>query len=96
MNSKERAKLRAIAVNVKPIFQVGKEGVTHDLAVGVLNALKKREIVKISVLENCDFDIKTIANDLAIKNDCEVVQVIGHKIVLYKVNPENPVISNEI
>ena len=47
-------------------------------------ALDKRELVKISVLQNCMDDPKEMAQILADRTHSEVVQVIGKKIVLYK------------
>ena len=47
-------------------------------------ALEARELIKISVLQNCMDDPKGMAQMLAERTRSEVVQVIGKKIVLYK------------
>ena len=47
-------------------------------------ALAARELIKISVLQNCLEDPKEMAQVLAERTHSRVVQVIGKKIVLYR------------
>ena len=84
MNTKQRAFLKSIAMTTDPIFQIGKSSLTPELTDAVGEALDKRELVKISVLQNCMDDPKEMAQTLADRTHSEVVQVIGKKIVLYK------------
>ena len=49
-----------------------------------LAALAARELIKISVLQNCLEDPKEMAQVLAERTHSQVVQVIGKKIVLYR------------
>ena len=84
MNTKQRAFLKSIAMTTDPIFQIGKSALTPELTDAVGEALDKRELVKISVLQNCMDDPKEMAQILADRTHSEVVQVIGKKIVLYK------------
>lgn len=48
------------------------------------DALEARELIKISVLQNCLEEPKTMAIDIADVLEAEVVQVIGRTIILYK------------
>ena len=84
MNTKQRAFLKGIAMTTDPIFQIGKSNLTPELTEAVGEALDKRELVKISVLQNCMDDPREMAQILADRTHSEVVQVIGKKIVLYK------------
>lgn len=84
MNSKERSKLKGLAMNIEPIFQLGKESLTPEFTKAVDEALEKRELVKINVLKNCDDDKTAIAETLAERTHSEVVQIIGRKIVLFR------------
>lgn len=88
MTSKERTRLRAQAMKIDSIFQIGKTGISPQQAEAVRDALKARELVKINVLKNCDEDILTLANVLSERTGSEIVQVIGKKIILYKKNPK--------
>lgn len=93
LTSKQRAKLRGIASTYETIFQVGKNGIGEQMVQQVKDALKKRELVKIHVLENAEYDAKEAASILAEKTKSEIVQVIGSRVVLYKRNPQDPVID---
>jgi RNA-binding protein len=96
LSTKQRAKLKSIASTYDAILQVGKNGINDNLIIQVSDALKKRELIKISVLDNCLMTAKELAHPIADMTESEVVQVIGSKIVLYKVNKKEPVISPEI
>ena len=84
MRSKQRAYLKGLAMNLDPIFQIGKGSVTPELTTAVSEALEARELIKLTVLKNCLDDSNSIAQVLAERTRSEVVQVIGKKIVLYK------------
>ena len=89
MTSKQRAYLKGLAMNLTPILQMGKGGVTPENTASVEEALEARELIKISVLQNCQEDPKEIAETLAERTHASVVQIIGKKIVLYKEGKEN-------
>ena len=84
MTSKQRAYLKGLAMNVDPILQIGKSSLTPENTKSVAEALEARELIKISVLQNCMDDPKAMAQILAERTGSQVVQVIGKKIVLYK------------
>lgn len=84
MTSKQRAYLKGLAMNIDPIFQIGKSSLTPEVTEAVAEALEARELIKISVLKNCIDDPRSIAQVMAERTKSEVVQVIGKKIVLYK------------
>ena len=84
MNSKQRAYLKGLAMNIDPIMQIGKASLTEENIFAIAEAMEPRELIKISVLKNCTDDPKMIANEIANLTRSEVVQVIGKKIVLYK------------
>ena len=45
---------------------------------------EKRELLKVSILQNCEEDKDEVAKVLSERTSSELVQVIGHTIVLYK------------
>lgn len=93
MTSKQRAYLRSMANTTDAIFQVGKSGVVPEMTNSINDALEARELIKITVLNNCTDDIKTVANVISERTHSEIVQVIGRKIVLYKQSKDKPVIE---
>jgi len=84
MTSKQRAYLKSLAMTMDPVFRIGKGSLTPELTSAVTDALAARELIKISVLQNCMDDPNELANMLAERTQSQVVQVIGKKIVLYK------------
>ena len=57
---------------------------TPGLTQAIAEALDARELIKISVLQNCADDPRELAELVAERTRSQVVQVIGKKIVLYK------------
>ena len=84
MTSKQRAYLKGLAMTMDPIFQIGKSSISPELVSAVSEALEARELIKISVLQNCADDPKELAQILGERTNSQVVQVIGKKIIPYK------------
>ena len=93
MTSKQRAYLKGLAMNIEPVFQVGKSGLTPEITEAVLEAFNTRELIKLAVLKNCLEDPKEMAAVIAERTHSQVVQVIGKKIVLYKENKDHKKIN---
>lgn len=94
LTSKQRAYLRGIAAEYETIFQIGKGGVTEVMCKEIGEALRKRELIKLKVLENSGWTAREAADTVAEQTGADVVQVIGNKFVLFKRNPKEPVIEN--
>lgn len=88
MTSKERAELKSQAMRLDSIFQIGKSSLTPQMTEAIKDAIEARELIKISVLKNCADDPRELAEMIADRTGSQVVQVIGKKIVLYKLNPD--------
>ncbi|OCN05664.1 RNA-binding protein [Erysipelotrichaceae bacterium MTC7] len=84
LNGKQRRALRALAVNTKALVQIGKGGLSANLVESTEVSLEAHELVKITVLKNCDDNVKEMALDLASMTNSELVQVVGRVIVLYR------------
>ncbi len=93
LNSKQRALLRGIASNYETIFQIGKGGISETLILQVNDALRKRELIKLRVLDNSMYTAREAAEEIASKTGADVVQVIGSRFVIFKRNPKEPVIE---
>lgn len=89
MTTKQRAYLKGLAMGIDPVFNIGKSSITPEFTIGISQVLEARELVKISVLQNCLDDPKELAQMLAERTGAQVVQVIGKKIVLYKESKDN-------
>ncbi|AND41585.1 ribosome assembly RNA-binding protein YhbY [Cytobacillus oceanisediminis] len=89
LTGKQKRFLRSKAHHLNPIFQVGKGGVNENMIKQVGEALEARELLKVSVLQNCEEDRDTVAQQLSEGTKADVVQIIGNIIVLYKESKEN-------
>lgn len=84
ITSKQRAYLRKLSHDMSPIFQIGKEGLTESVVAAIDEALDKREILKVHILETALLDSKLACNEIAQELGAEPVQAIGNKFTLYR------------
>ncbi len=89
LTGKQKRHLRSEAHHLNPIFQVGKGGVNENMIKQISEALEARELIKISVLQNCDEDRDEVAAEIVKGARAELVQIIGNTIVVYKESKEN-------
>jgi RNA-binding protein len=89
LTGKEKGFLRSEAHHLNPIFQVGKGGINENMVKQIAEALEARELIKISVLQNCELDKEEVAKQLCREINADLVQMIGKVIVLYKESTEN-------
>lgn len=93
MTSKQRAYLRGLANGLEAIVHVGKGGVSDAMIKQADDALTARELIKGKVLETAPASSRDAAEEMAAAVKAEVVQVIGRVFVLYRRNPEKPIIE---
>ncbi|EOT42880.1 ribosome assembly RNA-binding protein YhbY [Enterococcus columbae] len=84
LTGKQKRFLRSQAHHLQPIFQIGKGGVNDAMNKQIGEALEKRELIKVSLLQNTDEIAEDAAKQIAQALQCEIVQVIGRVLVLYK------------
>jgi len=93
LTGKQKRFLRAKAHHLQAIFQVGKDGVNDNMIKQLIDVLEKRELIKVSILQNCLEDKETVATQIREQTGAEIVQIIGNQIVFYKRSTENPTIE---
>ena len=93
LTSKQRATLRSYAQKIEPITQVGKLGVNDALIDSLDKAIEKRELIKVTVLENSDLVPKQAGFEIAEKLDAEFVCATGRKLVFYR-RSSNPKVEH--
>lgn len=84
MTGAERAALRKEANGLKPIFQIGKGEIGENMTASIDQALKKRGLIKLALLETASYDAREAAIILAEATGAEVIQCIGRRFVLYR------------
>lgn len=84
LTSKNIKQLKKESHHLNPIFQVGKNGVTDNFIEQINDVLEKRELIKISVLQNCLEDKDVIAEEISSSTNSNIVSIIGNTIIIYR------------
>ena len=84
LTNKQKRFLRSEANQLQPLIQIGKNGLTESVVELVVEALEAKELIKVSILQNCGEDKKDIAQKLEEVEELHIVQVIGNTIVVYR------------
>lgn len=85
LTSRQRAYLRSMANGLDTILQVGKDGISDNTIEQVKGSLETRELIKCRVLETSPLTSREAADALALAARGEVVQVIGTRFVLFRI-----------
>ena len=76
--------LRSMAHHLNPAIIIGKSDINEGTVEQTGAYLEKHELVKCSVLDGSSLSAREAADILCEALDCECVQVIGRKFVLFK------------
>lgn len=93
LTGKQRRYLRSLGHELRPIVQIGRDGLDEGLVAAVDQALADHELVKIKLGEAADLDRHDAAADLAARTRSEVAQVLGFTVLLYRRHPDEPEIE---
>ena len=94
LTSKQRAFLRRLAHQLKPVVHIGNGGVTPAVLASVEDALNTRELLKLKVLDSAPEKARATADQISAGLEgVHIPQTIGRTIVLYRRHPENPEIK---
>ena len=80
-------------MTLEPIVPIGKEGITPAVVNSADEAIEKRELIKVRVLQNCPEDIEVAITTLAERTNCDLVQIIGRNGLLWRRNFKKPKIE---
>ena len=93
LTGKQKRFLRAMGTTLDPVVIVGKEGVTPTVVESARDAITKRELIKVRVLQNSPEPSKDAVTRLAERTDADLVQIIGRNGLLFKRNFKKPQIE---
>jgi RNA-binding protein len=93
LRGKQKRFLRAMGVTMNPILTIGKDGVSEHTIKQAADALLARELIKGRVLQTAPESPEETAQAIAAATGAALVQVLGRNFLLYKPNPEKPVIQ---
>ena len=87
LTPRQRKRLRALAHDLDPVVQVGKELVTEPIVRQLDAALAAHELVKVRFLEGKREKAELLA-ELVHRTGAVVAGVVGHVAILYRAHPE--------
>ena len=93
ISAKQRSYLKSLANPMKPLVQIGKEGVSERVIAQINEILDAHELVKISILESAVLSSKETANEICQICRAEFVQAIGNRFTIYRKNHDDPKID---
>ena len=90
LTSKQIRKLRSLGMTEEAVVMIGKDGVSPAVVASAREAIKKRELIKVRVLQNAPEEPADAITMLAERADANLVQVIGRNGLLFKRNFDKP------
>jgi RNA-binding protein len=93
LSGKQRRYLRGLGHELRPIVQVGRDGIDDGLVAAIDRALTDHELVKIKLGEAASLDRHDAAGHLAARTHSEIAQVLGNTVLLYRARPDEPEIT---
>ncbi|MDH3974029.1 MAG: ribosome assembly RNA-binding protein YhbY [Deltaproteobacteria bacterium] len=92
LSSKQKSCLKGLGHHLKPIIQIGKDGLSEKFIANLEDALEHHELLKIRVLDNAPTEKKELAASIEKASRGAVVQIIGHTLLYYRPFAEEPLI----
>lgn len=89
VSSRARAHLRSLAHPLRPVVQIGSDGITEGVIKAATEALAEHELIKVKVQQSFEGERKEVARELAEATESDLTQVIGRVIVLYRPRPKH-------
>ncbi len=89
LNKEQKTYLKKLSHNLRPIIQIGKEGLHPKLILTIEQALVAHELIKISILKTLDTEINQLVLDIIAKSNCHLVLKAGRVLVFYRKNKKD-------
>ena len=93
MTGRQKRHLRALAHPLKPLVNLGKQGLSRETKREIESQLLDHELIKCKVLDSCPLSKKECAEEISTMKEIEVVQIIGKTLILFSPHPEDPKIK---
>ncbi len=90
LTGKQKRFLRSLGHNLQPVVHVGKGGISDALAAAANQALDDHELIKVRLLDEVPVDRSEAADELAVRCEAVVAQVLGRTVLLYRRRLDDP------
>lgn len=93
LTGRQRRQLRGLAHELRAVVTIGHAGVTPGVITSIHDQLAVHELVKVKFLDTCDADLSEAATLITQRTSSALVQKIGHVLVLFRPDPDDPKIQ---
>lgn len=83
LNEEQKKKLKTMAQSIKPMIQIGKQGITEATLENIDIKLDDHELIKIKYNEHKEERIQ-LTQQIAEQTSSEIINKIGNTAVLYR------------
>ncbi|MBM6807678.1 YhbY family RNA-binding protein [Faecalicoccus pleomorphus] len=81
--------LRKLSMSYRPLFQIGKDGLSYNMIKSLNDSLEAHELVKCSLLKTSPIDVREAAIECSSQTHSEIIHIVGRTFVLYRRSKEN-------
>lgn len=89
ISSSNKKYLRKLSMSYRPLFQIGKEGISYNMIQSMNDSLEAHELMKVSLLKTSPIETREAAIECASQTHSEIIHIVGHTFVLYRRSKEN-------
>jgi RNA-binding protein len=93
LTGKQKSYLRSLAHPLKPLVQIGHQGLTAGVIAAIDAALERHELIKAKVAGDAEVDPSELAPAIEKATHSQLAQSIGRTLVLYRRNLEKSKIT---
>lgn len=90
LSGKQKSYLRSLAHPLKPVVQVGHQGLTAGVLSALDAALEQHELIKLKVSTEAGVEAGDMVAEIERATSSQVAQLIGHTLVLYRRREHEP------
>jgi RNA-binding protein len=91
LTNKQKQFLKGLAHSLKPVVQLGQNGLTEGVLAEIDNAINHHELIKVRVTSEDREDKALIIEAIIRETKAIKIQAIGHVLTLYKQSDERKI-----
>lgn len=91
LSNKQKQYLKGLAHSLKPVVQLGNNGLTEGVVAEIDNALSHHELIKIKVPTDDREEKQLIMEAIIRETNAIKLQVIGHTMVMFRQSEEKKI-----
>lgn len=89
ISAQNKKTLRKLSMSYRPLFQIGKDGLSYNVIKSLNDSLEAHELVKCSLLKTSPIDVREAAIECSSQTHSEIIHIVGRTFVLYRRSKEN-------